>query len=157
MKALKMDTEMGSLNQIMDAQNTLSLLYTKMSKYELALSHYKSYIVSRDSVFNQENIKRLTQTEMQYEFDKKQAADSIKNEASVKQETLKHAQEIKQQKIYTYGGLIGFLLMIIVAVISFSAFKNKQKANKTISLQKLLVEEKQKEVLDSIQDRKSVV
>ena len=36
--------------------------------------------------------------------------------------------------------------MIIVALISFRAFKNKQKANVEIAKQKEIVEEKQKEI-----------
>ncbi|MBC7863251.1 MAG: hypothetical protein IAF38_09775, partial [Bacteroidia bacterium] len=43
-----------------------------------------------------------------------------------------------------------FLIMIIVAGISFIAFRNKKKANVEIAKQKLLVETKQKEILDSI-------
>ena len=64
------------------------------------------------------------------------------------QEDLKHDQEIKQQKIYTYGGGIGFILMMVVAGVSLRAFKNKQKANEIISYQKELVEEKQKEIIE---------
>jgi len=41
---------------------------------------------------------------MQYDFDKKQTADSIKNAEQVKQENLRHEQEIQQQRLYTYGG-----------------------------------------------------
>ena len=40
--------------------------------------------------------------------------------------------------------------MIIVALISFIAFRNKRKANIEIEKQKLIVEEKQKEIIDSI-------
>lgn len=63
---------------------------------------------------------------------------------------MKHDQEIQQQKTYTYGGAIGFLLMIVVAAVTFRAYKQKQKANEIISQQKLVVEEKQKQILDSI-------
>jgi di/tricarboxylate transporter len=87
---------------------------------------------------------------MQYDFDKKSAADSIKNAEEKKFEEVKHQHEISKQKTFTYGGIIGFLVMIVVAGISYNAFRNKKKANLEIQHQKELVEEKQKEILDSI-------
>ncbi|MBC7864151.1 MAG: hypothetical protein IAF38_14335, partial [Bacteroidia bacterium] len=65
-------------------------------------------------------------------------------------EEAKHLQEIARQKTYTYGGVAGFAVMLLVAGISFYAFRNKKKANIEIERQKNLVEEKQKEILDSI-------
>ena len=52
--------------------------------------------------------------------------------------------------------LIAFLFMVIVAGVSFRAFRHKQKANEIISHQKLLVEEKQKDILDSIRYAKRI-
>ena len=40
--------------------------------------------------------------------------------------------------------------MLIIAVISFRAFSNKRKANEEIEAHKVLLEEKQKEIIDSI-------
>src|SRR5205814_262155 len=113
-------------------------------------------ITYRDSLFNEENTKKTVREEMQYEFDKRTSADSIRNIEQSKQETLKHNQEIQQQKIYTYGGAIGFMLMLIVAGVSFRAYRQKQKANEIISHQKYLVDEKQKEILDSIHYAKRI-
>ena len=131
-------------------EKIITEVYTVTSRDKLALLHYKKYIAARDSIANDENVKKQTQTEMQYEFDKQQTTDSIKHAELAKQDNLKHAQEIHQQKIYTYGGGLGFLLMIIVAGVSFRAYREKQKANSIISLQKELVEMKQKEIVDSI-------
>ena len=52
--------------------------------------------------------------------------------------------------------IIGFTLMLVVAGVSFRAYRNTQKANEIISGQKDLVEEKQKEILDSIHYAKRI-
>jgi tetratricopeptide (TPR) repeat protein len=142
--------EINSLILISKVQEQLSLLYAQMNNYKPALDHYKNYISARDSLLNEENTKRTVKAQMQYEFDKKQAADSIRNGEKIKQEHLKHEQEIRQQQLYTYGGIMGFALMMVVAGVSFRAYRQKQKANLIIQQQKQLVEEKQKEILDSI-------
>ncbi|MBK7669231.1 MAG: SpoIIE family protein phosphatase [Sphingobacteriaceae bacterium] len=46
--------------------------------------------------------------------------------------------------------------MLIIAFISFRAFKNKQHANKEISQQKHIIEEKQKAIVDSINYAKRI-
>jgi tetratricopeptide (TPR) repeat protein len=155
-KALAINKEVGSKNIEMQIENHFSELYSKTGRFNLALKHYKNYISARDSINNEENTKKQTQLEMNYQFAKQQTADSIKNTEQLKQEQLRHDQKIRQQKTYTYGGVIGFLLMIVVAGVSFRAFKQKQKANEIISLQKLLVEKKQKEILDSIHYAKKI-
>jgi tetratricopeptide (TPR) repeat protein len=154
--SLKTSTELGMVEQMQSAHSALAHLYDTTGRSKLAFEHYKQFIVLRDSITNNQNTKRQTQLEMQYEFDKQQAADSIRTAEHSKQEKEKHARAIQVQKMYTYGGIIGFGLMVVVAFVSFRAFKNKQKANKIIAHQKELVEEKQKEIIDSIRYAKRI-
>jgi tetratricopeptide (TPR) repeat protein len=140
----------GYKEWIKESHNGLSRLAEQRGDAKSAMLHYKLYIAYRDSLVNEENTKKTVQAQMQYDFDKQQAADSIKNTEHVKQEQLKHDQEIQQQRIYTYGGVLGFVLMLIVAAVSLNAYRQKKRTNVIIIEQKLLVEQKQKEVLDSI-------
>ena len=134
----------------------LSNIHYSMSKYKESLRCYKLYISYRDSLINEVNSKKIIQTQMQYEFDKQQSTVRIKAVEKTKQEKFRHNQEIQQQKMYTYAGIGGFCLMLVVAFVSFRAFKNKQNANLVIALQKELVEDKQKEILDSIHYAKRI-
>ncbi|MBI3509980.1 MAG: tetratricopeptide repeat protein [Bacteroidetes bacterium] len=154
--ALSLSLEVGSKRDCRDTYNCLVKLDTLKLNYKKAFEDYKMFITYRDSLVNEENTKKTVQTQMQYDFDKKTSADSIKNTEQKKRDDLKHTQEIQQQKIYSYGGAAGFLLMLIVAIVSVRAFRNKQRANEIISRQKELVEEKQKEILDSIHYAKRI-
>ena len=44
------------------------------NNYKQAYEHYKSYVLYRDSLINEENTKKTVQAEMQYDFDKKETA-----------------------------------------------------------------------------------
>lgn len=150
LKGLELGRELKVLGiQKMDHQ-ALSDLYSETGQFKKAFEHYKEYVALNDKITNEANTKKQTEIEMQYLFEKEQLADSIKNMETVAREKLKHEQEIKQQRIYTYGGIIGFVLMLVVAGISFRGYRQKQKANLIITEQKKMVEEKQKEILDSI-------
>lgn len=118
--------------------------------YKDAFIHIKKFILYRDSLLSQENNKKSSQVRLQYDFDKKAIADSLKNKEIKEKEAFKHEQEIQQQKLYSYGLVLGLILMLVIAGVSFRAFKQKQKDNIVIENQKAIVEEKQKEILDSI-------
>ncbi len=149
-KGIALSNQLGLKESIKENYYGLAALDSIREDYRSAFENFKYYIAYKDSLLNEQNTKRITQVQMQYDFDKKQAADSTRNAEQMKQEQTRHDQEIAQQKTYTYGGMIGFALMLVIAVSSFRAYRQKQKANEIISEQKQLVEAKQKEILDSI-------
>lgn len=87
--------------------------YKKMGDYNLALNYYERKAIINDSLFNKANTKKLTQLEMQYEFDKKEAitlAEQEKKDAVA-------AQEIKRHKLMQNGFMGGFSVVLIFAGI----------------------------------------
>lgn len=150
LKAKKLSEQVGSTEYLRDIFSSLSRLDSAVGNFKSAFTNYQLYVQFRDSLNNDENLKMMVQTQMKYVFDKQHIADSIRNAEKKNQDDLKHNHEIQQQKTYTYVGVGGFVLMLIVAVVSFRTFRQKQKANAIISHQKELVEQKQKEILDSI-------
>jgi tetratricopeptide (TPR) repeat protein len=155
-RGLKIAKEINSKDYIKTSYKGLAETDSALGNYASAFRNYKWFIVWKDSVFNEASTKKITQTQMQYEFDKKAAADSIKVNETKRLENEKHRQEISTQRTYTYAGVSGFLVMIIIAGISYRAFRSKRKANIEIANQKMLVEERQKEILDSIRYAKRI-
>jgi len=116
------------------------------------LENYKMYIVYQDSLVNEENTKKTVQTQMQYEFDKKEAASKLEQE---KKDALA-AAETKKQRIILFA-ISGFGLLVLgFAIFAYRSFLLKKKANIEINKQKQLIEEKQKEILDSIHYAKRI-
>ncbi|MBA3663663.1 MAG: tetratricopeptide repeat protein [Bacteroidetes bacterium] len=149
-KSLAIAYEIGSLEQIKTDYSGLSAIDSLMGNYKKSFADYRMYIKYRDSINNNENTRKVTETKLNFEFGVKHAADSVKTLERETLEKSKHDQEIKQQKLYTFFGVIGFILMIVVAGVSFQAFRLKKKTNATITEQKRKLEQKQKEVMDSI-------
>jgi uncharacterized membrane protein len=89
---------------------------------------------------------------MNYEFEKKEAAARAEQE---KKDAVA-AEEKRRQEIVLYSVAGGFMLMLMFAVFVFRAYRQKRKANIEISEQKQIIEEKQKEILDSIHYAKRI-
>jgi tetratricopeptide (TPR) repeat protein len=149
-KGLELAKETGIIETQIDNYNILAAACRSNRQFEKALEYVDSYITLKDSLQNKKNLKELARKEFQYVYEKKAVQDSLRKTETDRFTALKHEQEIQQQKIFTYSGAGGFLLMLAIAAISYRAFKQKKKTNREILLQKKLVEEKQKEILDSI-------
>ncbi|MBP7809039.1 MAG: tetratricopeptide repeat protein [Bacteroidia bacterium] len=155
-EALQIAETFGYPSLIRGPSYVLYRVYKKQSKIGPSLEMYEQFIKMRDSLDRIENKKGILKQQFKSEYDKKIVADSIAqaNERLIEQS--RHEHEIARQRLFTYGGGFGFVLMLVIAFISFRAFKNKQHANKEISQQKHIIEEKQKAIVDSINYAKRI-
>src|SRR5207302_191090 len=94
----------------------------------------------------EENTKKSIQIEMNFGFEKKETSARIENE---KKEAIARAEN-KKQKIIIWSVCGILLLVFCFAIFVYRSFLQKQKANIAILNQKQIIEEKQKEILDSI-------
>jgi serine phosphatase RsbU (regulator of sigma subunit)/tetratricopeptide (TPR) repeat protein len=145
-KALNYAREIGSLENIKSLEENLSEFYEESGNNKDALMHYKAYEKIKDSLTNNNNTEKQVRLEMNYEFDKQQTADSLKIVEERKINEVKFKQE-KTQRFALYGGLA---LVIIFAGFMFNRVKITQKQKYIIQTQKHLVDEKHKEITDSI-------
>ncbi len=165
-QSMQIAKELGNPDRIKHSASTLREIYIKQNKFKEALEMYELEIQMRDSTINEETKKASTKKQFQYEYEKKAAADSVKHteEQKVKNAQLKAQQaQLKQEKtqrLALYGGLV---LVIVFLGFVFNRFKVTQKQKIIIEQQKVLVdgafahlEEKNKEVLDSIHYAKRI-
>src|SRR6185437_11783269 len=78
--AITISREIGDLNSLSASYNRLSEIQSLLGDNKSALESYKNYALIKDSVFNIEKDKKLTETAMQYAFDKKEAAAKASQE-----------------------------------------------------------------------------
>jgi len=163
-RSLEIGKQIGFPEKIRDAADYLYNFYKDKKNPEKALEMHELYIQMRDSISNKEFRTASIRKQIQYDYDKKTELDSLKSAEHLVQQRIKHDEEIKQQRLYTYGGGIVALLMLSVAGVSFREYRNKRKANEIITRQKSevekqrdvieeqkkKVEEHQKEIIDSI-------
>lgn len=145
-KALEIGKEIGEVEVIKNSYEGLSQADSALGKYSDALQHYKMFIRYRDSIVNEENTLKTVQLQMQYEYDKK---DAIARAVQEKKDEVAQ-QEVQKQKLLRNSFIAGFALMLALAAVSYRSFVRKRKDNHLIEKQKLLVEEKNKEITQSL-------
>lgn len=145
-KGLTLSRENGFLEEERDNCGCLRKAYEGMGKHKEALEYYNRFINLRDSIINEENKKDIIRKQFQFEYAKKSAADSTRTAEEKKVIEAKLEKE-KTQRIALYGGLT---LVLVFSVFIYGRFRVTRQQKKIIEEQKHLVEEKQREVLDSI-------
>lgn len=136
----------------------LSNVYEETSDFKKALALYKEYRIYKDSALNMESIQQVKNAEAKFENDKKQ------KELEILSQKQKHIDaESQKKKMLLLVAVFGILILICVLVILYRNNILKQKTNtrlsvfnKEINIQKELVEEKNKEITDSINYAKRI-
>jgi len=152
-KAYALYKELNVRENMANASLLLHQLYAERKDYENAYFFLKQYSINRDSTENQKSKKAIYRQQLQFEYDKKVFADSLKTNEERKVIDAQLQQE-KTQRFALYGGLV---LVVLFSVFVFNRLKLTQKQKAIIEIkeketnhQKQLVEEKQKEIIDSI-------
>jgi len=145
-RSLEIANGINSREDLMVTYNGLYQADSLLGNSKAALEHFKLYIQYRDSLFNEENTKKQVQVEMNFAFEKKEA----EGRSGQERKDAVAAAERKRQRVILFA-ISGFGLLVLgFAVYAYRSFLQKRKVNIEISLQKQLIEEKQKEILDSI-------
>lgn len=123
-----------------NAAHQLSEIFENTGKYQKALAHYQIYKSLNDSLFNKENIERITQLEYEYKY--KQALDSANiRELKLTRTVFDTSQDLAKTRQNYLWAIIGILLISIAlgTLIFIEKLKNeKSKTNNAIMEQKLL-------------------
>lgn len=146
LRSYELSESIGNISLISDASMLLSELYEKLGNYKTGLVYYKKYINARDSIFNEESTKKSVRETMQYEFDKKEALTKMEQD---KRDAIA-MEELEKQRIQRNGFIVGFSLVLLLGMVSYKGYLNKKKSNLLLTHQKEIIEEKNKEITDSI-------
>ena len=128
-KSLQLATEIQVLEQKVISEKLLSEIYQKEGNYNLSLFHLTNFTVLKDSLTNEENIRKSVEVTMNYEFQKKQDEQKL---------LLK--EELKRNKLWLL--LFGILLLSFLG-IGFLIY-NRNQVKTRLTLQKELAEYEQK-------------
>ncbi len=154
-KSRDLYTEIGASDYVALVAENLSEIYDSLGRYKESLFYYKKAVRIKDTLFSQENKKQLISKELNYEFEKKEAAEK----ASHDKEMAVSAAERKKQLIIIIFTVTGLLLVIIFAGFIFRSLKisNQQKniieAQKNEVTQQKETAEKQKEISEKQKEK----
>jgi serine phosphatase RsbU (regulator of sigma subunit) len=145
------------LNELHNAQSLganyglLSDIYLNQKKFEKSLMFYKRYAEIRDSLNNIDKIKSMSELEKQYDSEKKDKEIEL-----FKQTQEASDAQIAQQKILNYAIGLGLALVMIFSLFVVRANAQKKKANNLLHFQNNVIEEKNKNITDSINYAKRI-
>jgi len=163
--AEKASLEIDSKNYLRYVYSFLSDLFYKKNEFKRSTDYHRLYTKIKDELFNQESAGQLTEMQTKYETETKQKQIEIQN-LKLNQQQL----EINEKQVVIYAVTAGLGLMVLLAFVVYKGYKQKQKANlilerknititkqkDEIELQKHVIEEKNKDITDSIQYAKTI-
>ena len=139
--------------------------YFSFGDYKNAYNYHKLMSDLKDSMLNEVNQKQIAEMQTRYETEKKDK-ELIRKDAEI----VKKDADAKQKNIQRNALVVGLALMAVLAFFIFRGYRQKQKANVIITSQKAevelqktkvekqkeIIEEKQKDILDSIRYAKRI-
>lgn len=156
-QSLHLSKELGFPDNVLIASKHLSKLYKLQGNHKLALENYELYITMRDSINNIETQKASIKQQADYDYQQKKAIADNKSKAKLQlQEETARAAKNKQNIIILAVSMV-LLIVAIFSIFLYKRFKITQKQKAIIELkerethiQKEIIEEKHKEITDSI-------
>lgn len=142
---LKLAKESNEKDLIKNAYMGLSELNAKTGNYKNAFEYHQLYSQLKDSLLNEESSKQITEMSTRYESEKKEKQILLLEKDKEKQE-----EERKRQQLFFLLAVALAISISIIAIIIFRSLKITRNQKIVIENQKQLVEEKQKEIIDSI-------
>ncbi|MGZ4090230.1 MAG: tetratricopeptide repeat protein [Bacteroidia bacterium] len=164
-ESIKIASEIGFNLLLQECYKHLSRVYGMKKNFSKAYEYNLKYTELKDSILNKESAKQVAEMEARFENEKNELEiKNLNSEKALQQtEIEKKEAEVKKQNIQKIAFASGFVLMLILAVVIFKGYNDKKKSNKIISeqkhqveYQKEIIEEKQREVVDSINYAKRI-
>jgi len=149
---------MRNYTMLLSIYQSLATNYQKRNDFENESLCLRKYLVTDDSLYSQKKAKAIAEVQIKYQTDKIEAANNILlKETKIQDlEISKKNIELVQSDTIKYGLIGGLSLIIIFTTFLFNRFKITNRQKKIIEHQKLIVEEKQKEITDSIKYAKRI-
>jgi len=151
-RALQMGARMGLLNHVWDANISLAEAYAGKGDHKLSVDHYRNVIRLSDTLINSRAHTVIHEMDAKYESEKKEAEISKLNTQRKIHELELGRQEAdlsRQRWIMVFGALL-IACMIAFSFVVFRSYKQKKRSNEKLQSAYNTIEEKQKEILDSI-------
>jgi serine phosphatase RsbU (regulator of sigma subunit) len=138
-----------------DVTKTLSYMFYQMGDYKNAYHYLDTFYRYEDSLFSEESRRKTVELQSEYRIQEKQRElDLLRKDSEI--ERLASDARLQHEKSIRWFFSIGAGVVLVILILVYRQYRQKQKANQEITLQKNIIEEKNKEILDSIQYAKRI-
>jgi tetratricopeptide (TPR) repeat protein len=129
-----------------EVYKALSFLDSVAGDYKGAYTNHKLYILYRDSLDNEETRKQTIQSQMSFDFEKKEAIAVAEHKKELESQQVLAEEKNRKQKIIILFVICGLLFVLAFAGFIFRSLRITRKQKDTIEKQKDLVEQQKIEV-----------
>lgn len=151
LEAIAIGEEIKALRHLANDYELLSDVYLSQKKFESSLKYYRLSKNILDSINNADKISAMSELEKKYDTEKKDAEIELLNQTQQANDA-----EIARQKILNYAIGIGLALVIIFSFYILRSNRERKKANDELLLKNNIIEEKNKNITDSINYAKRI-
>jgi serine phosphatase RsbU (regulator of sigma subunit)/Tfp pilus assembly protein PilF len=142
--------EIGYTDCIRDSYYSLSKLDSANKNYKGAYENYKIFTLYRDSLENNEKEKKFILNQANYDFEKREAVNDVLHKKKLDSQKILADEKSKKQNLIIFFVCMGLILTIIFVFFILRNLKITRKQKIVIEKQKDFIEEKHKEITDSI-------
>ncbi|HEY6160912.1 MAG TPA: tetratricopeptide repeat protein [Bacteroidia bacterium] len=141
-RAIALASGIRSFEDLKDDYEFLSNIYAGKKDFQSAYQYNLLLGVIKDSIDRNSKASKLAQVQMKYEFEKKEHQRELTEK--------ENEERLKRERLLRNVLIAGFAAIVVFAFFIYRSLRENRKAKKIIEEQKLLVEEKNKDITDSI-------
>lgn len=145
-KALALAKELNTLELLKFSYECLALNYEETGNYKEAFHYHELYSQTKDSLLNKENFEEMANMKANFEIEKKEREHDLLTRAK----ELEQKAALDKQKMISWSLSGGGGFVLLLALIALRGYNQKKKANKEITSQKEMIEQKNIDIMDSI-------
>ena len=149
-KAIELSKQIGNKECIKNAYIAYFQMDSITGNYKGAFENHKNFVLYRDSLNNEETRNQILQNQMTFDFEKKEAIANTEHKKELENQKSLSEERSRKQKAIIIFVIVGLFLVIIFSAFVFRSLQTTRKQKNIIEEQKIIVEEKQHAIIDSI-------
>lgn len=131
---------------------SLGKIHASRGSYEEAYKYNNMYVALKDSMLNEATSKQIAELQSMYDSEQREKEiELLKQRSEIRELAFsKQESELNRQRTVNYAVGAGFLLVGVFAFYISRGYRQKQRMNLQLAHQNAVIEEKNKDILDSI-------
>ncbi|HLP13874.1 MAG TPA: tetratricopeptide repeat protein [Flavobacteriales bacterium] len=163
LKSIETAKDQGVAQRMRDGYEILAKIYRNLNDFRNAYESQVTFMEMRDSLNNEQTKQISIKRELKNEYEIKAQVDRVKAFEEKRISDARNADRLKQERIMFIALAVILGLVVVFTIFVFQRYRVSRKQQKIIALkeqeaqnQRKLVEEKQKEIIDSINYAKGI-
>jgi serine phosphatase RsbU (regulator of sigma subunit) len=145
-KSILIAQRTGNKSTLRFGYDYFSVFFEKTNKPDSAYHYLRLFRNLNDTLFNTEKSSQIAEMQLRFENEQKEKLRILEQKAKDAEQNVK----LERQKLFTVAAILILLLTIVFSVFLYRNYLTKKKAHQEISNKNVIIENKNKEIIDSI-------